>query len=196
MSSSGEASWASMVLVGRVARPHGIRGQVVVNPETDFVSERFHAGAQMWTRVQGRETALTIAAARVEGRRPILAFDGYATVEAAETLAGAELRVPESELQALPDGSYYLHQLAGCRVETVDGAAVGTVRRVDGGAAAAMLVVDGSRGEVLVPFVQEMCVGIDVEARLIRVRLPEGLLELNETHASRSRRAERGKERL
>ena len=185
MSASGEASWDDLVLVGRVARPHGIRGQVVVNPETDFVAERFHAGAQMWTRVQGRETALTIVDARVEGRRPILAFDGYATVEAAETLAGAELRVPESELQALPDGSYYLHQLAGCRVETVDGAAVGTVRRVDGGAAAAMLVVDGSRGEVLVPFVQEMCVGIDVEARLIRVQLPDGLLELNEPKTSK-----------
>jgi 16S rRNA processing protein RimM len=182
---SGEASWDDLVLVGRVARPHGIRGQVVVNPETDFVAERFHAGAQMWTRVQGRETVLTIAQARVEGRRPILAFDGYATVEAAEALAGAELRVPESELQPLPDGSYYLHQLAGCRVETVEGAAVGTVRRVDGGAAAAMLVIDGSHGEVLVPFVQEMCVGVDVAERVIRVRLPEGLLELNETDAAR-----------
>ena len=178
-------AWDELVLVGRVARPHGIRGQVVVNPETDFVAERFHAGAQMWTRVQGREITLTITDARVEGRRPILAIEGCATVEAAEALAGAELRVPESELQALPNGSYYLHQLAGCRVETVDGDAVGTVRRVDGGAAAAMLVVDGSRGEVLVPFVQDMCVGIDIVARLIRVRLPEGLLELNETKASR-----------
>jgi 16S rRNA processing protein RimM len=177
--------WDAMVLVGRVARPHGIRGQVVVNPETDFVAERFHAGAQMWTRVEGRDIALTIADARVEGRRPILAIEGYATLEAAEALSGAELRVPESELQALPEGSYYLHQLAGCRVETVDGTAVGTVRRVDGGAGAAMLVVDGSRGEVLVPFVQEMCVGIDVVAQVIRVRLPEGLLELNETHASK-----------
>ena len=185
MSPSGEASWDDLVLVGRVARPHGIRGQVVVNPETDFVAVRFHAGARMWSRLQGRETVLTIAAARVEGRRPIVAFDGYATVEAAEALAGAELRVPESELQALPDGSYYLHQLAGCRVETVEGAVIGTVRRVDGGAAAAMLVVDGSRGEVLVPFVHEICVGIDIAERMIRVRMPEGLLELNEAKAAR-----------
>jgi 16S rRNA processing protein RimM len=196
VSPSGEVSWDDLVLVGRVARPHGIRGQVVVNPETDFVAERFRAGAQMWTRIQGHETALTIVDARVEGRRPIVTFDGCATVEAAEALAGAELRVPESELQSLPDGSYYLHQLAGCRVETVEGASVGTVRRVDGGAAAAMLVVDGSRGEVLIPFVHEMCVGIDVDARLIRVRLPEGLLELNDTHPSRSHRAEHGKEIL
>ena len=178
-------AWDEMVLVGRVARTHGLRGQVVVNPETDFVAERFQPGAQVWTRANGREQALTIVDARVEGRRPILAFDGYATVEAAGTLAGAELRVPESSLQPLPDGSYYLHQLTGCRVETTDGALVGIVSRVDGGAGAAVLVVDGAGGEVLVPLAQEICVGIDVDAQVIRVQLPEGLLELNETKASR-----------
>ena len=174
-----------MVLVGRVARTHGLRGQVVVNPETDFVAERFQRGAQVWTRVEGREQALTVADARVEGRRPILAFDGYGTVEASEALAGAELRVPESSLQPLPEGSYYLHQLAGCRVETTEGSLVGTVSRVDGGAGAAVLAVDGAGGEVLVPLAQEICVGIDIEARVIRVRMPDGLLELNETRASK-----------
>ena len=191
MGSSGEASWDELVLVGRVARPHGIRGHVVVNPETDFVVERFYAGAEMRTRVKGHEKALRITDARVEGRRPILALEGYATVEAAEELAGVELRVPETELQALPEGTYYLHQLVGCRVETADGSVIGTVQRVDGGAGAAVLSVDAPSGEVLVPLAQEICVGIDVGARVIRVKLPEGLLELNET-----RRATRGKEIL
>jgi 16S rRNA processing protein RimM len=196
-SPSGEASWDGMVLVGRVARAHGIRGQVVVNPETDFVAERFRDGAQLWTRVKGQEQRLTIAGARLEGRRPILAFDGVASIEEAEALAGAELRIPESALQALPDGSYYLHQLVGCRVETVEGAAVGEVGRVDGGAGAAVLAVNGARGEVLVPLVQAICVGIDVAARVIRVRMPDGLLELNEANSTRSdRRATRGKARL
>jgi 16S rRNA processing protein RimM len=183
-----------MVLVGRVARSHGIRGQVVINPETDFVAERFREGAQVWTRLEGEERLLTIAGARLEGRRPILTFDGYTRIEQADALAGAELRVPESSLQALPEGSYYLHQLVGCRVETVDGAAVGEVGRVDGGAGAAVLAVNGARGEVLVPLVQEICVGIDVDARLIRVRLPEGLLELNETKGSRRRASASGEE--
>jgi len=180
--------WDSMVLVGRVARTHGLRGHVLVNAETDFVAERFHAGAQVWTRMEGREQPLKIVEARVEGRRPILAFEGYASVEAAEGLTGAELRVAESDLLPLPEGSYYLHQLVGCRVETAEGETIGDVSRVDGGAGAAVLAVEGARGEVLVPLVQEICVGIDVDARLIRVRLPEGLLELNET-----RRAKRGK---
>ena len=187
MNSTGEGSsgWEQMVLVGRVARTHGLRGHVVVNPETDFVAERFRAGAEVWTRVNGLEQALTITDARVDGPRPILAFEGVGTVEAAEGLAGAELRIPESDLLPLPEGRYYLHQLVGCRVDTTDGATVGEVKRVEGGAGAAVLAVDGAQGEVLVPLAQEICVGIDVGARLIRVRLPEGLLELN-------RRAERG----
>lgn len=175
------ADWNELVLVGRVARPHGIRGHVVVNSETDFVAERFRAGAEMRTRVKGHEKALRIADARVEGRRPILAFDGYDTVEAAEELAGVELRVPETDLQPLPAGTYYLHQLIGCRVDTTDGRTVGTVQRVEGGAGAAVLSIEAPSGEVLVPLAQEICVGIDIDARVIRVRMPEGLLELNET---------------
>ena len=187
------ADWDSMVLVGRVGRTHGIRGQVAVTPDTDFVAERFRRGAQVWIRHAEQTTALTIVEAKLEGRRPVLAFEGYDSIEAAETLAGAELRVPESSLQPLPEGTYYLHQLVGCRVETVDGATVGDVTRVDGGAAAAVLTVASEHGDVLVPLAQEICVGIDVGARLIRVRMPEGLLELNDT---KSRRADRGQEIL
>jgi 16S rRNA processing protein RimM len=204
MTSKGEApAWESMVLVGRVARAHGIRGHVVVNPETDFVDERFRLGAQLWTRHGGHDGALTIVGAWLEGRRPVLAFDGYDSVEAADSLAGAELRVPESSLQPLPEGSYYLHQLVGCRIETAAGTVVGEVTRVEGGAGAAVLAVAApGHGEVLVPLAQEICVGIDTTARVIRVEMPEGLLELNDSApakrskevmsgARRSRRARR-----
>jgi 16S rRNA processing protein RimM len=194
------ADWESMVLVGRVARPHGLRGHVVVTPDTDFVAERFRAGAQLWTRVAGRDEVLTIVEARVEGRRPVVGFEGYGSVEAAEGLAGRELRVPESSLQPLPAGSYYLHQLAGCRVETVDGVVVGEVARVDGGVGAAMLTVNARTAasgteEVLVPFVQEICVGVDLDARVIRVQMPEGLREVNEPGPARPRKQRPGSKR-
>jgi 16S rRNA processing protein RimM len=176
--------WGSMVLVGRVARPHGLRGHVVVNPETDFVDDRFQTGARLWSRVAGGERVLTVGDARLHGRRPVLAFDGYDSVEAAETLTGAELRIPETELQPLASGTYYLHDLVGCRVESVGGGVIGIVARVDGGAEAAVLAVDAPNGEVLVPLAREICVGIDTAARLIRVAMPEGLLELNETRSA------------
>ena len=169
-----------MVLVGRIARPHGVRGQVIVNPETDFVEDRFVSGARMWARSDRGDEALTITSARVQSGRPVVAFDGFSSIEDAERLAGLELRVPEDELQPLGDGVYYQHQLVGCDVETVTGVPVGEVSRVDGGAGGSLLAVRSVRGEVLIPLAQHICVEIDVVAKRIRIDPPDGLLELNE----------------
>lgn len=169
-----------MVLVGRIARPHGLRGEVIVNPETDFVEERFATGARLWTRSSAGDEALTITSARVQNGRPVVGFSGFSTIEAVERLAGLELRVPEEELQPLGEGIYYQHQLVGCLVESVRGERVGNVVRVDGGVGGTLLAVEGARGEVLIPFARHICVEIDVPARRIRIDPPEGLLELNE----------------
>ena len=172
--------WDSMVLVGRIARPHGLRGEVIVSPETDFVEERFTSGATMWTHSDRGDETLTISSARVQNGRPVVGFAGFASLEDVERLAGLELRVPEESLQSLGEGAYYQHQLVGCGVETVSGTQVGTVVRVDGGAGGSLLAVAGARGEVLIPFAQHICVEIDVAARRIMVDPPDGLLELNE----------------
>jgi 16S rRNA processing protein RimM len=172
--------WDAMVLVGRIARPHGLRGEVIVNPETDFVEDRFAGGATMWARSDQGDEALTIASARIQNGRPVVAFAGFSSIEDVERLAGLELRVPEDTLQALGDGVFYQHQLVGCAVETMAGMRIGEVTRVDGGAGGSLLTVRGARGEVLIPFAQHICVEIDVAARRIRIDPPEGLLELNE----------------
>jgi 16S rRNA processing protein RimM len=185
-----DVQWDAMVLVGRIARPHGLRGQVVVNPETDFVEERFRPGARLWTRTGEHESALTITSARVQNGRPVVAFEGMSRREDVEPLAGMELRVPEEALQPLEPGRFYEHQLVGCSVETVDGVVLGSVVRVEGGAGGSRLAVEGSAGEILIPLAVDICVDIDVEARRIRIEPPAGLVDLNETR--RSRRAGRG----
>ena len=173
-------AWDDMVLVGRIARAHGLRGHVVINPETDFVDERFRVGSTLWMRGAGEERPLTVSSFRVQGGRPVVGFEGFLRVEDVEPLAGLELRVPEQELRRLEPGSFYHHQLVGCAVATTAGEAVGIVRRVDGAAGGGTLVVEGPRGEILVPFAEEICVEIDVGARRIRIDPPEGLLDLNE----------------
>jgi len=171
-----------MVLVGRIARPHGLRGQVAVNPETDFVEERFRLGAVVWMRGEGEpEQQLTVASVRVQNGKPIVAFEGFSRIEDVEPLAGRELRVPESDLRPLDPGQYYQHQLVGCSVETVSGEPVGSVVRVEGGAGGSRLIVEGRRSEIQVPMVEGICAEIDVAARRIRINPPDGLLELNET---------------
>ncbi len=121
------AAWDDMVLVGRIARPHGLRGHVIVTPETDFVEERFVSGATMWTRSDRGDEALTITSARVQNGRPVIGFEGFSSIEDVERLAGLELRVPEDTLQPLGEGAYYQHQLVGCAVETVARRAIGEV---------------------------------------------------------------------
>jgi 16S rRNA processing protein RimM len=169
-----------MAVVGRVARPHGLRGDVVIKPETDFVAERFRKGETVWTRSPAGDQCLTIASARVQQGRPVVGFEGVSSIEAAERLAGLELRIPEEALLPLEPGRYYEHQLVGCSVESADGVAVGTVVRVDSGGGSSRLVIDGVRGEVLVPLAADICVEVDVAGRRIRIVPPEGLLELNE----------------
>jgi 16S rRNA processing protein RimM len=171
--------WDDLVLVGRIARPHGIRGQVAINPETDFIEERFAAGATVWMQSPGGLESLTISTMRVQNGRPIVGFEGRQRIEEVAPLAGRELRVPEETLHPLEPGRFYQHQLVGCEVETMAGEKVGTVRRVAGGAAGSLLTVDGERGEVLVPMAAEIIVEIDVAARRIRIDPPAGLLELN-----------------
>ena len=168
-----------MVLVGRIARPQGHRGQVVINPTTDFPDERFAAGAVLHTLRQGRVERLTVVAMRMHQGRPVLTLEGVGTMNEAQALAGLELRVPEAELAVLPEGTYYEHDLIGCVLVTQDGRELGTVRAVEGGGGTTRLVAGSGRGEIQVPLVHAICVRIDTGERRILVEPPEGLLDLN-----------------
>jgi 16S rRNA processing protein RimM len=174
------ADWEDMALVGRIARPHGLRGQVIVNPETDFAEDRFRAGAVVWTRSGRGSERLTISTARFQSGRPVIGFEGLSSIDDVERLAGLELRVPEESLKPLEAGRYYEHQLVGCAVDLVSGGTVGVVARVEGGAGGCRLVVEGARGEILIPLAVDICVSIDVQAKRIAIDPPEGLLELNQ----------------
>jgi 16S rRNA processing protein RimM len=170
-----------MALVGRIARAHGIRGQVIVNPETDFAHDRFRPGAEMFLQRDGRVEPVTLTTVRFQQDRPVIGLAGVADMNAASALAGAELRVPVGELAVLPDGSFYRHDLIGCRVETPDGDPIGTVVDVEGTIEGSRLVLESARGEVLIPLVADFCPTIDVVQKRIVAALPEGLVDLNRT---------------
>jgi 16S rRNA processing protein RimM len=174
-----EAEWSECAVVGRVARAHGNRGEVIVNPDTDFVEERFAAGGELLARRAGVVAPVRITAMRIHQGRPVLALEGVRTMNDAEAWAGVELRVRASDLEPLPEGVFYRHDLVGCLVETTRGDAVGQVAAVEGDLGASRLVVRAPGGEVLIPLAQAICVVIDIAARRIVVDPPEGLLELN-----------------
>ena len=168
-----------MAVVGTIARAHGNRGQVIVNPETDFPDERFQAGAELFVERAGVVRALRVVAMRMQRDRPVIAFDGVSTMDDAETLAGTELRVPVDRLASLPQDTFYHHDLVGCRVETRGGVEVGVVSGVQGAAGGSRLIVRSRRGDVEIPLVADICTAVDVGAKRIVIDPPEGLLELN-----------------
>ena len=86
--------WEEMAAVGRIARAHGIRGQVIVSPETDFPGERFRPGAELFIDRNGAVQALTLTTVRFHRNRPVVGIAGVETMNDAEALAGQELRVP------------------------------------------------------------------------------------------------------
>jgi 16S rRNA processing protein RimM len=172
-------NWEDMALVGRIARAHGIRGQVIVNPETDFPEERFQPGAELWIERGGRIETRTVASVRFHRGRPVIGLNGVETMNDADALAGLELRVPVERLTALPSDTFYRHDLIGCRVDTHDGRTVGVVRDVEGTVTGSRLVVDGADGEVLIPLVAVICTVVDPAAKRIVIDPPEGLIEVN-----------------
>jgi 16S rRNA processing protein RimM len=168
-----------LLLVGRVARAHGNKGQVIVNPETDFPDERFRVGQTVLVGPEAVAEPRLIREVRFHHGRPILALDGVETMNDAEALAGTELWMRADAVTPLPRGTHYRHDLVGCEVVDVSGDAIGRVTAVEGPMDRSRLVVAGRRGEILVPLAADICVEVDVAAKRITVKPPEGLLELN-----------------
>jgi len=160
------------VVVGKVTKAHGIRGEVAVEVRSDN-PERFTDGATVFTP-DGRK--LTIERVHAHGQRTLVRFVGVTDRTAAEALAGTILEVPESWLPALDEGEYWPFELEGCRVVTDAGRELGTVSEVIPNPANDLWVaVDATGTETLVPALRDVIVDVDVEAKRILVRDIPGL---------------------
>lgn len=175
MSDGGE----ELVAVARAVKTRGLRGEVVAELLTDF-PERFEGLDNLIAVApDGSRATLALEEHWFHGARIVLKFAGYDSIEAASQLVGREFAVPEAERVELEEDEFYEWELAGCRVETVGGERLGTVREVMRTGGVEMLVVEssGGEGEYLIPMAEDICVEIDVEKKVVRVDPPEGLLE-------------------
>lgn len=169
-----------LVLVGTIAKPHGLRGEVTIHPDTDFPDARFAPGAALLVRRGEVLDTLTIASVRFHKGRPLVTFTGVTTIEQAEALGRPALWVRAADRPAPPEGQFYHDALIGCRVETLAGDAVGEVTRIDETGGVPLLVVVGEgRDEVLIPLAETICRVIDPAARRIAIDPPDGLLDVN-----------------
>src|SRR4029453_15951215 len=149
----GNPNWDAMAVVGRIARAHGIRGHVIVNPETDFMEERFRIGQRLLVGAANRPREYEIEDVRFQQGRPVVRFTGVCPMNEAETMPGSGLGVKEGDFQPLPAGTFYRHELVGCEVRNTNGEALGRVTAVEGSLDRSYLVVDE---HVMIPLVADI----------------------------------------
>jgi 16S rRNA processing protein RimM len=172
------------VVVARVGRPHGVRGEVTVEVHTDEPERRFVEGRALTVRRPAggpapAYPALTVAGSRWHQGTLLLRFDELGDRTAAEAARGLLLTVPVDPAETPEDPEeYYDHQLVGLRVVTTDGSDVGTVSDVLHSGAQDLLVIErDGRDDALVPFVEALVPEVDLMARRVVVADRPGLLE-------------------
>ena len=174
-----EAQELLRLVVGRIGRAHGVKGEATVEVRTDDPELRFAPGAVLLTDPPERGP-LTVRAGRVQGGRLVLSFEGVPDRTAIEKLRNTML-IAEVDPDELPDDpdEYYDHQLEGLTVRSVDGVELGVVDQMVHGPAQDLFVIRRPEGgELLLPFIAEFVPEVDLEAGVVLVDPPEGLLAL------------------
>jgi len=190
------------VAVARILRARGNKGEVAAELLTDF-PERLPAIKEMFLRAEsGARRAVVLREFWVDRNHPgkaVFHFEGIDSIDDAEKLRGLEVQIPFEQRAEVPSGSFFVTDLIGCSVFEIAATAspmssspcslaeaprlLGKVRDVyfpgEGRPGTPLLAVDTSRGEVLVPLAEDICTMIEITARRIEVKLPEGLRDLN-----------------
>lgn len=165
-----------LITIGVILKPQGRRGEVAVKPLSDR-PERFPGLRRAFVPRPGggaREVAVEDCWPHKGGF--VLKLKGVDSIDAAEPLRGVELRIGADELAALPEGSYYHHQLVGLRALEAGGRELGRVERVwETGAEAPVLVLRGPGGEILVPLARAFVSDIDLQSGTLRVTLHDAV---------------------
>jgi 16S rRNA processing protein RimM len=180
--SAQAAEWAWLA---HIRHPQGRKGEVFAEILTDF-PEKFEERKRLWLLAEGASAAtpreVELVAHWLHKGGIVLHFAGVDSISAAERLKGLIVAIPRTERAALGEDEVYIADLVGCQLVDVAGAVVvvGEIEDVDRTAGpVALLVVQGAKGEVLVPFAKSYIRKIDLAGKRVEMALPEGLAELN-----------------
>lgn len=170
------------LVVGRVAKAHGITGELVIDIRTDDPEGRFAPGNRMKLKAPrgGSVREVVVESVRPHGARMLLRLSGVSDRDTAEGLRGSLFVVDSADLPPIDDpDEFYDHQLEGLHVRTIDGLDVGRVSEVLHTAAGELLAVRAEQGrEILVPLVSAIVLSVSLADGVIEIDPPEGLLEL------------------
>lgn len=168
---------SSHILVGVVARPHGVRGELCVDWHAD--SPELLDGP-LWLRLGSRPPRpARVAQWRMHKGRPLVLFEGVADRDAAEALRGAELLVAREDLPDIADDEFYVEDMIGCAVLLESGRRIGALEHVEFPAGQPLWSIRADDGkEILFPAQPQFIAAFDPDAPSVTIAPPEGLLDI------------------
>lgn len=166
---------SDFVVIGLLRRAHGVRGEVSVQPVSDM-PERFKALERVLVRHGGTTREVAVEGVRRKGGSVLLKFEGVDDRTAAEALTGAEIGVGRNDVCPIPEGTYYVFDLIGCRVVGKGDRDIGLIDDVWKTPANDVFAVKTASGEVLIPVVQSVVKEIDLRRKIVKIEEIEGLL--------------------
>ena len=165
--------------VGKVVNTHGLKGEVRVISITNTPDARYSVGAHLtWFGKDGSKEELTVRSHRVHKSFDLLTFDDYFNISQVEKFVGGMLRVSEEYLLDLPENTFYLHAIVGCKVIEESGEEVGRVKEVlSPGANDVWVIQRQNKKDLLIPYIESVVLNVDVEEKIVTIHMMEGLDE-------------------
>lgn len=163
--------------VGNIVNTHGIRGEVRVLSITDFPEERYKKKSSLrWEKEGSEPLELTVRSHRKHKNFNLLAFEEFPTINEVEPLVGGVLQVSEEQLTELGEDEFYLHEIIGLTVVDEAGEKIGHVKEIlTPGANDVWVIQKTDNKELLLPYIDEVILNVDLEAEEITARIMEGL---------------------
>ncbi|GBF71969.1 ribosome maturation factor RimM [Paenibacillus sp. 598K] len=165
--------------VGKLVNTHGLRGEVKILSQTDFPDVRFAPGSELALHAPegDRVVPLTVQSAREHKGMFIVKWKGLDHINEVEQYKGWAVKVARDEQVELEPDEYYYYEIVGCRVVTEDGEELGEITEILSPGANDVWVVERPKGKpLLLPVIDEVLIGVDVQAKRVTVRLLEGLI--------------------
>ncbi|MCM3782989.1 ribosome maturation factor RimM [Neobacillus mesonae] len=163
--------------VGKIVNTHGIRGELKVLPLTDFPEERFDKGSKLVIDTGEGHIPVIVESARLHKNMYVVRLQGYGNINEVEKYKGTMLKVSSEYQTELGNDEFYFHQIVGCEVVTDEGETLGTIKEILTPGANDVWVVKTKEGkEILLPYIDEVILHVDVPNQKVTVHLMEGLV--------------------
>ncbi|MFH1943634.1 MAG: ribosome maturation factor RimM [bacterium] len=167
----------SLVSVGSIVRPHGVRGEVKIHFFADRPERFKEIRAVYLERKKDEGEWVRVESGRIQGSRSILKLAGVDDRESADSLRGLKIMVRKEDRPLLPEGSFYIFDLIGLEVVSTDGRKIGSVVDVLSTPAQDVYVVEHGGKEIMIPAVKQFIKQVDIEKGFVVVETIEGLVE-------------------